>query len=557
MIAFVSDVFPEYSSLPFARSDSLNRQKLEGMRTGKMRARVITGLLYRHWNSWVDGKRKHIFVQPIDGGEPADRTPGDRDAVPTSTTFSAGVEFAFSPDGNEIAYTATPVPIHQEAWSTNHDIYTVPVHGGSPKQFTTNPAADGYPRYSPDGRYIAYRAQSVPGFEADRWQIMLYDRATGKVRRLTESFDGTVKPFVWTPRSTELYFECEEKANVPIFAVSTSGNDVRRILIEKDNRSLSVTPDGTSIIFAQCSLVRPVELFSIGFDGKSLRQVTRMNDALFAQLEIPAPETVWYEGAGETKIQAWLFQPPSMVPGRRYPFVYLVHGGPQNAWLNGWSYRWNPALWAAQGYVVMAPNPRGSTGFGQQFVNDISGDWGGKVYVDLLKGLDYAGTLPFVDTTARAAAGASFGGYMMNWFEGHVGNKFKAIVTHAGVYNFESMYGTTEEVWFDEWDHGGTPWDKPEEYRRFSPHVYAGNFSTPTLVIHAEQDFRVPYSESMQLFTALQRQGIPSKFVLFPDEGHVILKPANSDFWHRTVFEWLARYLKASDALQEGSRIHD
>jgi dipeptidyl aminopeptidase/acylaminoacyl peptidase len=232
-----------------------------------------------------------------------------------------------------------------------------------------------------------------------------------------------------------------------------------------------------------------------------------------------------------------------MEEGKTYPLIYLVHGGPQGAWLDAWHYRWNPAVWAAQGYVVMAPNPRGSTGFGQTFVNEISRDWGGKVFVDLMKGVDYACTLPYVDSTRKAAAGASYGGYMMNWFLGHTGNRFTTIITHAGVYNFESMYGTTEEVWFDEWEHG-IPWENREEFIKHSPHIYAKNFRTPTLILHGERDYRVPISEAMQLFTALQRQGVPSKFVWFPDEGHGILKPANSKFWHETVFGWLREYLR-------------
>jgi dipeptidyl aminopeptidase/acylaminoacyl peptidase len=249
-------------------------------------------------------------------------------------------------------------------------------------------------------------------------------------------------------------------------------------------------------------------------------------------------------------VHAWIFKPDNMSAGKKYPFVYLVHGGPQNAWLDAWSFRWNPALWAAQGYVVMAPNPRGSTGFGQEFVNEISNDWGGKVFVDLMRGLDYAEQLPFVDKDNKAAAGASYGGYMMNWFQAKAGGRFKTLVTHCGTYNLVSKYGTTEEIWFNEWDHGGTPWDNPDGYAKYSPHTYAGNFNTPNLIIHNELDYRVPLSEGMQLFTTLQRRGVPSKMLYFPDEGHWVLKPANSELWHKTVFDWLAQYLKAGDANQ-------
>jgi dipeptidyl aminopeptidase/acylaminoacyl peptidase len=553
-IAFLSEVFPEYSDKPFTESDALNKKKLSELKNGKVKGKIFTSLLYRHWDSWVDGRRKHIFVQPVlnseQAGNPRDLTPGNRDAVPTSTTFSAGIDYAFSSDGKEIAYTATPVPVQEESWSTNHDIYTVPVQGGTPKQLTTNPAADGYPRYSRDGKYITYRAQSVPGFESDRWQLMLYDRSTGKIRDLTENFDAVVESPVWSPDSKRLYFEAQEQGNVPIFTVSTAGNDVKKVLGTNTNHDLDVTSDGKTLVFSHRSAARPAEIYTADIDGKGLKQITQENDKLFSTLDIPQPESIRYQGDGGKEIQAWIFKPPKMVSGRKYPLVFLVHGGPQGAWLNSWSYRWNPALWSAQGYVVMAPNPRGSTGFGQQFTNEISRDWGGKVFLDLMKGLDYAETLPYVDATNKAAAGASYGGYMMNWFQGHAGERFKTLVTHCGVYNSESMYGTTEELWFEEWDHGETPWANPEGYTKFSPHKYAKNFKTPNLIIHNQLDYRVPFSEGMQLFTALQRKGIPSKMLYFPDEGHWVNKPANSNLWHKTVFEWLTQYLKAETSVQ-------
>jgi len=544
MIAFVSRVFPEFSSKPFALSDSMNHSRLEERDRTPVKARVYTQLLYRHWDSWNDGRRKHIFIQRLERPEPLDLTPGDRDATPTSSTFSAGADFAFSPDGSEIAYTATPYPTRTEAWNINHDIYVVPITGGTPRQLTTNPAADGAPRYSPDGRYIAYRAQSRPSFEADRWQLMLYERRTGSVRSLTANFDASVISPMWAPDSHTLFFESEAEGEVPVFAVSVTGNDVRRIVAGSTNHDVQISADGTTLIFNRVSAVRPSEIFTSRVDGTQLTAVTHVNDDLFAELDIPPPETISYIGAEGTPIQAWLYKPPQFDPTKRYPLVMLVHGGPQNAWLNSWSYRWNPPLWAAQGYVVLAPNPRGSTGFGQKFVDEISHDWGGNAFQDLVKGLDYAQSLPYVDKQRTAAAGASFGGYMINWFQAKIPERFRTLVCHSGTYNFVSMYGETDEVWFDEWDHGGPPWKSPEDFEKFSPHRFAGNFKTPQLIIHGQLDYRVPVGEGMQMFTALQRQGIPSKFVYFPDEGHWILKPANSEFWHKTVFDWLASYLK-------------
>ena len=541
-IAFVSEVFAEYSSLPFGESDSLNRLRLRNAEQGPVKARVYTQLLYRHWDTWSDLRRRHLFVQPISGGAPRDLTPGERDAVPTSSTFSVGVDFAFSPDGKELAYTATPLPTRTEAWSTNHDICIVPVAGGEPRQFTTNPAADGAPRYSPDGKYIAYRAMSRPGFEADRWQLMLYDRKALTTKSLTPSFDASVGTPVWAPDSRSLYFESEEKGEVPIFRIDLKGT-ITKILGKGTNHDLQPTPDGSRILFTGISAIRPAEIMICTIAGGTVAAVTHANDAVFDGLDIPSPESVTFAGAGGTPVQAWLYRPPRFDPTHRYPLIMMVHGGPQNAWLNSWSYRWNPPLWAAQGYVVIAPNPRGSTGFGQEFTDAISHDWGGKVFEDLVKGLDYAQALPYVDPSRTAAAGASYGGYMINWFQARIPERFRTLICHSGTYNFTSMYGTTEEIWFDEWDHG-IPWENPAEFERFSPHRYAQNFKTPMLVIHGELDYRVPVSEGMQMFTALQRQGIPSKFVTFPDENHWILKPANSAFWHTTVFDWLATYLK-------------
>lgn len=547
MIAFVSDVFPENSEKPYPLADSLNRIRVNQLEKGKVKAKLLTQLFYRSWDSWVDGKRQQVFVISPEGGDPVNVTPLQRDGVPRSTTFSVGTEFDISPDGKELAHTASPMITREEAWSTNYDIWLVPFDGTPPRRISTNAAADGSPRYSPDGKYIAYRAQSTPGFEADRWQLMLFDRATSESRSLTATFDSHVDEFVWSPDSKMLYFTAEERGNKPIWSVSLAGNDVKKMFDNGTNGSIAVTHN--SIFFSHATAVRPAEIYSIGRDGRNLKQITKANDALFAALEIPAPEAAWFKGAGGTNVHTWIFKPPRMVSGAKYPMVYLVHGGPQGAWLNGWSYRWNPALWAAQGYVVVAPNPRGSSGFGQQFMNEISRDWSGKVFIDLMRGADFACSLPYVDSTRKAAAGASFGGYMINWFGAKTGNRFNALLSHSGIYNNVSMYGTTEELWFEEWEHG-IPWEVPTDYAKSSPHTFAKDFKAPMLITHGERDYRVPVQQSMEMFTMLQRRGIPSKFLYFPDENHWILKPGNSKLWHETVFDWLREYLRKGDAPQ-------
>lgn len=541
-IAFVSTVFPEFSDKPYSESDALNKKKQDDRDNSKVKARIMTKLLYRHWDSWVDDKRQHLFVIPSGGGsDPKDVTPGDRDAVPTSSTFSAGDDFDFSPDGRELAYTATPVPAHEEAWSTNHDIFTVNLSTGVRKQITTNLAADVFPRYSPDGKYIAYRAQSRPGFEADRWQLMVYERSKGTTRSLTETFDANVEVMTWTDDSKKMYFDAEEKGNKPLWSVSIKGNDVKKIVDNAVNGDLNISSNGKLLVFGHQSFTRPVEIYTSSSEGKNFIQLTHVNDELFSQLTFTEPEYVWFTGANGTKVQMWIAKPSTFDKTKKYPLVYWVHGGPQTAFLNSWSYRWNSQLWAAQGYIVALPNPRGSTSFGQKFTDEISKDWGGKVYTDVMNGLAYMESLPYVDSTRMAAAGASYGGYMMNWLNGHT-DKFKTIICHDGVFNFSSMYGTTEEVWFDEWEHG-IPWEHSDA-EKFSPHLYAQNFKTPTLIIHSELDYRVPLTEGQQLFTTLQRKGIPSKLLYFPDEGHWVLKPQNSELWHKTIFEWLAEYLK-------------
>ena len=545
-LAFVSAVFPDVSERPFAEADRLNRERIAAAEKSKVKARVITNLLYRHWDSWVDGRRQHLFVLPIrDGtaaGDPRNLTPGNRDAVPTSSTFAAGDEFAFSPDGTELAYTATPTPVHEEAWKTDHDLWAVRIASGERRQLTHNPAADGCPKYSPDGRCLAFRAQSRPGFEADRWQLMLQDRSTGKTRSMTADWDRSVEGLTWSPDSRALVLEAEEQGMKLLWRIPVDGGVPTKLLTAGTTGEASVTSaGGGTVVFSRSTMRSPAEICSVPLAGGNIIALTHANEALLAGLDLPAPESVTVSGAGGAPVQMWVLRPPGFDPAKRWPLVFWVHGGPQSAYLDSWSFRWNAELWAAQGYVLAMPNPRGSTGFGQTFTDEISGDWGGKVVTDLMACLAWVEAQPYVDTQRMAAAGASFGGYMMNWFQGHT-DKFRTLVTHCGVYNFDTMYGTTEELWFDEWDHG-IPWENPQ-FGEFSPHRFAANFKTPNLVIHNELDFRVPVAQGMDLFTVLQRKGIPSKWLYFPDEGHWVLKPQNSVLWNETVFDWLAKYLK-------------
>ena len=565
-IAFVSAVYPEFAKLPFKESDAANKKKMDEIKASPIKAKVFTKLFYRHWDSYVEDKRQHLFVLPFDNNgtegfaEPRDVTPGDRDAFPTSSTFSSGDDFTFSPDGKYLVFSA--VPEKDEAWSTNMDLCRVSTNNTSDKWENLtkeNLAADSAPMFSPDGNYLAYRAQKRPGFEADKWEIMIVEtNQEGTFKSKPVSFTGALKTdvsvneFTWAGKD-KILFTADHLGKVGLFQILPL-EDVKAATLIKNqmsgyNSGISASTDGAKIAFLNASMASPPEVFAGNADLRLSKpiNISKVNETLLTELELPKPESVTLPGAGDTPTQMWILKPPGFDPSKKWPVAFLVHGGPQGAWEDGWSYRWNPQAWAARGYVVALPNPRGSTGFGQKYVDEISGDWGGKCYEDLMKAADYVEKLPYVDKDRIGSAGASFGGYMMNWFSVKT-SRFKCLISHCGVYNFESMYTTTEEIWFDEWEHSGPPWGKGgrESYEKFSPHRFAENlakFKTPMLIIHNDLDFRVPISEGTQIFTALQRQGVPSRFVNFPDEGHWVLKPKNSQFWYKEVFTWLEKYV--------------
>jgi dipeptidyl aminopeptidase/acylaminoacyl peptidase len=534
-ILTASDVFPACDSV------ACNDGTLKEFDNRPSKAHVFDELLFRHWTSWKDGRFTHLYLVSADGSAPPrDLTPGRADVPP----FSLGGpdDYAFSPDSKEIAYAQKTDPV--EAISTNSDLFVLDlaVPGAKPRKITQNPAADGGPAYSPDGRFLAYRAQKRAGFESDRWELMLFDRKTEEHRSLTAAFDRSADSYVWAPDSQSIDLLAEDQGRVAAYRLAVAGGPPAILPIEGSVSDLQISRDAKALVFARSTLSEPVEIYRAAADGSNVQRVTNVSVRAVSDFKLRAAESVVYEGASGARVQAWILKPPGFSEHRRYPLLYLVHGGPQGSWADSWGYRWNPQVFASAGYVVFMPNPRGSTGFGQQFTDEISGDWGGKVFEDLMKGADYAEGLPYVDRSRVGAAGASYGGYMMNWFLGHT-DRFKAIVTHAGVYNLTSMYGATEELWFPEWDLKGTPWANPESYDRWSPHRYAKNFKTPTLVTHGEIDFRVPIGEGLQLFTTLRRQGVPAKMVSFPDEGHWINKPANSAVWYHAFIDWMDRWV--------------
>jgi dipeptidyl aminopeptidase/acylaminoacyl peptidase len=542
-IVFVSAVYPD------CKDDACNKQRDEELKKSKVKAKIFSRLFYRHWNTFTEFKRSHLFVvsADADASQPntaRDLTPGDHDVPP----FSLGGQdmYAISPDGQEVAYTSNIDEV--EATSTNNEIFIVPISGGAPKKISTSPGADTTPLYSPDGKYLAWRSQARAGFEADKWRLFVQDRQSGNTREVAQTFEYSIGSFSWTSHPGGIVFTAERRGISPLFS-TVVGADWTTIAENDGVHADDLTFSNGILYFTRMSIQAPNEIWrldlSTGHDTNPIA-VTHMNDALLSKIDMQPLESFTFKGANNEEVQGFMIKPPGFDPNRRYPLKFLIHGGPQGAWGNEWTYRWNAELFAATGnYVVVMINFHGSTGYGQKFTDSISGDWGGKPYVDLMKGLDYVEkTYPFIDKNREAAMGASYGGYMTNWILGHT-NRFKCIVTHDGMFNDESAYGTTEEVWFPEWEFKGPPWKNRELYRKWSPHLFADKFKTPTLVIHGQNDYRLDVSQAFDLFTTLQRLKVPSKMLYFPDEGHWVLKPQNSQLWYKTVNDWVDQWCGA------------
>ena len=536
-LVFTSEVYPECGA-----DDACNKKKLDQEKDSPVKAHIYTTLLYRHWTRWQSPRRSHLMVVPAAGGAAKDLTPGDRDVLPFS--LGGGDDYAISPDGAEVCYAmnADPVP----ATSTNTDLFAVPISAaaGPPRKITSNPAADSGPLYSPDGKYLAWRMQTRPGYESDRWRLTVLERTTGRLSVLTEGVDRWVSSFTWSPDSSKLFFTTEDRGRQAIQFISVSGGEIR-IAAAGDSQldDMQFTPDGKTMVYTAQTGAQPVEIYRASSSGGTAEPLTHLNDALLNGRELTPLEEIWVDGAENTRVHAFLVKPYGFRKERRYPVLVLIHGGPQGAWGQSWTYRWNAQVFAAAGYLVVMPNPRGSTGYGQKFIDEINNDWGGRAFDDIMAVTDHLATLPYVDPSRMAAAGGSFGGYMADWILGHTA-RFKALVSHAGVYDLRSMFGETEELWFPLWEFGGAPWDNPEAYQRWSPSMFVKEFRTPTLVIHGELDFRVPFGQGLQLFTALQMQKVPSKLLLYPDEGHWIQKPQNSVLWYKTFIDWIDNWTK-------------
>ncbi len=535
-LVFLSSVYPECGS-----DDQCNKTRLDDENKSKVKARIYTSLLYRHWTEWQSKRRQHLMVINTDGTGAKDLTPGTRDVPP----FSLGGpdDYAISPDSNEVAFTMNANP--DPATSTNSDIYTAPISGGSEaKKITIGLGADDSPIYSPDGRYLAFRSQARAGYESDRWRLMVLERATGRTSNLSEGLDRWIESMTWSPDSSRLFFTVEDRGRNGLQMIAVTGGGSRNIIAGSSSLDdVQFNSDGNLMIYTEQSGSHPTEIYRAASSGGTGVALTHLNDSLLASAVLTPLEEMWVDGPDKTRVHSFVVKPPGFSESRKHPVLFLIHGGPQGAWGETWSYRWNPQVFASAGYVVVMPNPRGSTGYGQKFIDDINNDWGGKVYDDLMAVVDHVASLPYADPDRMVAAGGSYGGYMVDWLLGHT-TRFKALVSHAGVYDLRSMAGATEELWFPQWEFHGMPWDSPDAYAKWSPSYFAKDFKTPTLVIHGELDYRVPVDQGLQLFTALQLQKVPSKLIVFPDEGHWILKPQNSVLWYNQFLEWIGEWVK-------------
>ena len=538
-LAFSLEVFVDCPTL------ACTRERVDKAAKSKVKGHLYPdrGGFVRHWDTWADGRRNHLFVLPIDGkGTPVDLTRG-LDADSPSKPFGGAEEYAFSPDSKSVVFAARDAG-GAEPWSTNFDLYLVAADGGERRNLTAkNPAWDTQPAFSPDGKTLAYLAMRRPGYESDRYRIVVRDLASGKERVLAEEWDRSATSLLFSADGKTLFATADDLGQAPVFAVDVASGRTKR-LVEKGTVS-SPGLAGKRVVFTLDNLRAAAEIYAVNPDGSGLTQITHINDARLAATRMGEVEQFQFKGWNGETVYAHAVKPADFVAGKKYPLAFLIHGGPQVSMGNHFHYRWNPEFYAGAGFAVVVVDFHGSPGYGQAFTDSIAQDEGGKPLVDLQKGLAAAlDRYPWIDGGHACALGASYGGFMINWIAGNWPDPWKCLVTHDGIFDQRAMYYSTEETWFAEWEHGGPYFSHPDNYERDNPVRFVDRWKTPTLVIHDGLDYRIPITEGLSVFTALQRRGIPSEFLTFPDENHWVLKPGNSLLWHTTVLDWLDRWLR-------------
>ncbi len=549
-IAFTSAIVP-------SGDWNQNGNYLYSKNQAKTQLRRYTALMFRHWTEYFDPiQRQHLFVVRADvppgpTEQPRDITAGFPFDIPNFADVAAGDEYAWSPDSKSIAFGANPQ--QDQAVSTNGEIFEIDLAGGQPRVLSQNPAMDTTPRYSPDGKYLAWRAQRRPGFESDKFELWVMDRATKQVVKTTQGINLSAGNFTW--KGDGLIFSTDVQGHVDLYAWAPFGDGkARRLTHGLHVESLALMPGGETALSSSSSTHAPADVYTVDLKSGKAERFTHHNEPLSLEMGLNHAESFWFKGgAGKDgkapQVQGFIIKPQGFDSAKSYPVAYLIHGGPQGAWTDSWSNRWNPQVWAGAGFVVVEVNPRGSFGYGQTFTDEISGDWNGLVMKDLMNGLDAAlKRVPNADPKRVVAAGASYGGYAVNWIAGHYADRFAAFISHAGIYNTESMQLATEELWFPRWEFKGWPWESPQTkslWQRMSPHNSAQHFKKPMLVSHGELDYRVPFTEGIQLYQTLQLRHVPSEFLVWPDEGHWVLKPGNSKAWHEAVLGWAQKWTKA------------
>jgi dipeptidyl aminopeptidase/acylaminoacyl peptidase len=532
-IALTVSVFPQCTDM--ACNEKADKERADN----PVKVRVITDMPFRRWDTWVDGRRNHIFVMSAEGGTTTDITPGDVDSP--IWTEDGTEEVAFSPDSKEICFSRY---VENEALTGNSDLFVMPVTGGTPKAITTNKSTDRTPLYSPDGRYIAYSATLRPMQETDLTRVFLYDRTTGERRNLTEAMDRSIDSYVWAPDSKSLFITYEDHGQEPLSQLDIATLRVTPLVTSDTVAEPDASRDGSFLVYSKMDFSHPVDVFRLNLNAPtSSTALTSMNADTLKDIEFGEASTFTFPGWNGETVQAWEVKPPEFDAHKKYPLLLLMHGGPENSWASLFHYRWNPQLFAAAGYVVIMPNFHGSSGFGLKFMDAIKGQWGGAPYEDQMKAVDVALTWPYVDTTRVAAAGASYGGYMANWVEGHT-DRFRTIVCHDGLFDLMTMLYSSDFVGGTMQEFKGTPWENPQALITQAPVMYAANFKTPMLIIHGGHDYRVPQSQAFAMFQVLQAEHVPSELLFFEEENHWVLKPADDIFWYHTVLDWLDQWVK-------------